>query len=257
MMKFTQVRNATVQIEYAGQRFLVDPVLAAKAAYPGFEGTLNSHIRWPTVELPFSVEQVLDVDAVIITHTHEDHWDEAAIRMIRKDMPLFVQHEADAELVREAGFSNVTILTETDRFGEVQIAITRGQHGSDATMAVLGGLLGEVSGVVLSHPDEKTVYLAGDTVWNQHVEQAIATYRPEVIILNAGDAQIPGLGAIIMGKEDTLTVHQAAPEATIITTHLEAVNHAALSRVELREFIADHNIDPFVLVPEDGESYQL
>ncbi|GAA5647823.1 MBL fold metallo-hydrolase [Vibrio proteolyticus] len=257
MMKFTQVRNATVQIEYAGQRFLVDPVLADKDAYPGFEGTLNSHIRWPTVPLPMDSAQVLDVDAIILTHTHADHWDEAAIQSVPKDMPLLVQHDADAELVRNAGFRNVSILGEQTRFGEVTLSITTGQHGSDATMALLGERLGQVSGVVFRHPSEKTTYLAGDTVWNSDVEHAIARYQPQVIILNAGDAQIPGLGAIIMGKQDTLTAHRAAPEATIIATHMEAVNHAVLSREELREFVTSHQLQQKILVPDDGDSYTL
>ena len=54
--------------------------------------------------------------------------------------------------------------------------------------------------MVFSHPDEKRLYLAGDTVWNEQVAQALHQHKPEVIILNCGDAQIPGLGSIIMGN---------------------------------------------------------
>jgi len=43
----TQVRNATLRIDYGGVRFLVDPLLADKDAYPGFEGTANSQRRNP------------------------------------------------------------------------------------------------------------------------------------------------------------------------------------------------------------------
>ena len=41
----TQVRNATLRVDYGGVRFLVDPMLADKGAYPGFEGTANA-TRW-------------------------------------------------------------------------------------------------------------------------------------------------------------------------------------------------------------------
>ena len=74
----TQVRNATVRIDYGGVRFLVDPVLADKDAYPGFEGTANSQRRNPLVPLPMPLAAIVDVDAVIVTHLHPDHWDEAA-----------------------------------------------------------------------------------------------------------------------------------------------------------------------------------
>jgi L-ascorbate metabolism protein UlaG (beta-lactamase superfamily) len=77
-MKIRQVRNATLRLDYAGTRFLIDPYLAKKDAYPGFEGTVNSHIRNPRVELKTPLEEILAVDAVIVTHTHHDHWDDAA-----------------------------------------------------------------------------------------------------------------------------------------------------------------------------------
>lgn len=90
-MKIKQVRNATLIIEYAGKTFLVDPFLAEKGAYPGFEGTANSHLRNPLVDLAVPMDEILDVDAVIVKHLHPDHWDEAAQRLVPKDMLIFAQ----------------------------------------------------------------------------------------------------------------------------------------------------------------------
>src|SRR6187399_544268 len=66
----TQVRNATVLIDYGGVRFLVDPVLADKDAYPGLEGTANSQRRNPLVPLPMPLASIVEVNAVIVTHLH-------------------------------------------------------------------------------------------------------------------------------------------------------------------------------------------
>ena len=253
-MKFTQIRNATAHIEYAGKKFLIDPVFAPKDAYPGFEGSLNSHLNWPTVELPFDIEKILDVDAIIITHTHPDHLDEAALHAIPKNMKLLVQNDEDKEFITNAGFTNITILGKNSHFEGIDLSITGGQHGSDKAMQEWGALLGKVSGVVFSHPDEKTVYLAGDTIWNAEVEKAIQEYSPQMMILNMGDAQIPGFGSIIMGKEDALRAHQASPNAQIIATHMEAVNHAALTRNELRDFVNKNDLEKYVFAPENEES---
>lgn len=52
-MKLTQIRNATLKVEYAGKKFLIDPMLSVKGAFPGFPGTLNSHVANPMVDLPY------------------------------------------------------------------------------------------------------------------------------------------------------------------------------------------------------------
>lgn len=256
-MKFTQIRNATLKLTFAGKTFLIDPMLAEKGRYPGFEGTLNSHLRNPTVDLPMQMDEILDVDAVIVTHTHPDHWDEVAVNSIPKDKLIFVQHEADANVLKKQGFTNLRLLTENTDFEGMALHKTPGQHGSDVTLSMAKDVLGDVCGVIFKHDDEKTLYLAGDTVWNAYVENSLKEHQPEIVILNAGDAQIPQLGSIIMNKEDVYEVHKAAPEAILIASHMESVNHAALSRVELRQFLVEKNITNSVLVPEDGESYSL
>lgn len=257
-MKLQQIRNATVIIDYAGKRFLVDPMLSPKGAFPAFPGTVNDHLSNPLVELPIPIEEIVDVDAVIVTHTHEDHWDETAAQQVPKNKPLFAQNERDAEAIRAAGFTDVRLLGADSEFEGIALIKTEGQHGSDEIMASPAGeLLGEVCGIVFRHPDEKTVYLAGDTVWKKYVADSLAQYQPDVAILNAGDARIPNLGAIIMGKRDVYEVHRAAPEATLIATHMESVNHATLSRDELRRFAVEKGMADQLLVPEDGETCAL
>lgn len=254
-----QIRNATLKVEYAGTTFLIDPMLAKKGAYPGFEGTYNSHLRNPLVDLPLPLEEVMKADAIIVTHTHLDHWDEVARQRLPKAMPIFVQDEKDAISIRQDGFTDVRVLTESTVFNGTRLSKTGGQHGDDKTMAVAGELLGSVAGVVFQRPGHKTVYVAGDTVWNRHVEDALQQYKPDVIILNTGYARIQGLeGSIIMGKEDLLRAHQAAPKAMVIGTHMEAVNHGMQTRKELRDFIAEKGMDAQrVRVPADGEIYHF
>lgn len=256
-MKITQIRSATLIVEYAGSKFLVDPMLAPKDTYPGFPGTPNNHLRNPTVELVTPMADILAVDAVIVTHTHPDHWDLTAQALIPKTRPIYVQDAQDAEIVQSAGFNDVRILGEGSSFDGITLTKTNGQHGSDVAVRAIGALLGEVSGVIFEHPDEKTVYLAGDTVWNEHVKLNLVKYLPDVVILNSGDAQFLGLGPIIMDKKDVLSVHQAAPNATLVATHMEGVNHALLKRTELRAFADQQGMAHRLHVPEDGETVTL
>ncbi|MEE5128014.1 MBL fold metallo-hydrolase [Pseudomonas alliivorans] len=256
-----QVRNATVKISYGGTTFLIDPMLAKKGTYPGFENTYRSNLRNPLVDLTESPTKVIaGIDAVIVTHTHLDHWDDAAQKALPKDIPLFTQHEEDAQLIRSQGFKNVRVLTDEAEFGGVKITKAGGQHGTDEMYAAppLAKLLGEAMGVVFQAPGYKTLYLAGDTIWRKEVDQTIEKYHPEVIVLNAGKAKVNGFeGAIIMGEEDVLRASQAAKNAKIVAVHMDAVNHMSLTREELRTYVKKQGIETRVDIPEDGASLEF
>ncbi len=253
-MQIRQIRNATLIVTYAGKRILMDPWFAPKGAIPGFEGTPNSHLRNPTVELPVPVDELTDVDAVILTHVHPDHWDETAAAALRKDVPFFVQHFGDREVIKASGFTDVRVLTGNPEFDGIKIIKTNGQHGSDALLQAAYDLLGEVCGVILKHPSEKCLYLAGDTVFNAYVEGNLKTFCPDVVVLNCCDAQVTGFGSIIMSKEDVQEVCRQSPAATVVASHMEAVNHATLTRSELRQYLSDQGLAHRVLVPDDGET---
>lgn len=253
-MEIQQIRNATLVVEYAGKKFLIDPMLAEKGAYPPFPNAPRQDQNNPLVELPTSVDNIIkEIDAVIVTHLHYDHWDEAAKKRLPKDIKLFSQNEEDAAEIRNAGFKNVEVLTKDTVFEGIQLIKTKGEHGRGEVLK----LAGLVCGVVFKHQSEKTLYVAGDTVWYDAVQEEINTHQPEIIVVNGGDNQFYEGGSLIMGKEDIYETYKAAPKAKIIVSHMEAVNHWGLSKEELKSFINEKGIASHVLVPENGESYSF
>ena len=255
-ISYQHIRNATAKIEMAGSTFLVDPYLAPKGSYAGFEGTINSQKRNPLIDMKEPVEKVLEgVDAVIVTHTHDDHWDEYAQKVLPKTLPIFVQNAGDAQIIRSQGFKDVRVVGKNTEFNQVKLSKTGGQHGTDQMYAIpqLVELAGEAMGVVMQADGEKTLYIVGDTIWNEEVEFALNRYKPEIIVMNTGYAQVEGNpDGIIMGKADVAKARQAAPKADIITVHMDAVNHAAVTSDEMRKFVKENKLSK-VAVPKEGE----
>ena len=255
-ISYQHIRNATAKIEMAGSTFLVDPYLAPKGSYAGFEGTINSQKRNPLIDMKEPVEKVLEgVDAVIVTHTHADHWDEYAQKVLPKTLPIFVQNAGDARIIRSQGFKDVRVVGKNTEFNKVKLSKTGGQHGTDQMYAIpqLAELAGEAMGVVMQADGEKTLYIVGDTIWNEEVDFALNRYKPEVIVMNTGYAQLQGFSdSIIMGKADVAKARQAAPKADIITVHMDAVNHTAVTSDEMRKFVKENKLNK-VAVPREGE----
>lgn len=253
-MNIKQIRNATLVVEYAGKKFLIDPMLAGKGAYPPFPNSLRQDQFNPLVSLPTSIENIIhDIDAVIVTHLHLDHFDDVAKEVLPKDIKMFVQNEEDAAEVEKAGFKNVEVLQEDTAFESIQLVKTKGEHGRGEILK----LAGLVCGVVFKHSNEKTLYIAGDTVWYNAIQEVIDLHKPDMIVVNGGNNQFFEGGSLLMGKEDIYEVYKAAPNAKIIVVHMEAVNHWELSREELKRFIDEKEISSSVSVPDDGESYTL
>ncbi|MBG9589087.1 MBL fold metallo-hydrolase [Cytobacillus firmus] len=253
-MDIQQIRNATLVVNYAGKKFLIDPFLAEKGTYPPFPNSLRQDQNNPLTELPASIDEIIhNVDAVIVTHLHLDHFDDAAKQALPKDIKMFVQNEEDAAEVKNTGFNNIEALHENTVFGDIQLIKTKGEHGRGEILK----LAGLVCGVVFKHHSEKTLYVAGDTVWYDAVQEVIKKHSPEVIVVNGGDNQFLEGGSLVMGKEDIYEVSKTAPDAKIISVHMEAVNHWTLSKEELKSYSKDKGFSDKLLVPEDGESYSF
>lgn len=263
-LTFQQIRNATGRIVYSGLTLLIDPILAPKGEYPGFELAKTPErkaMRNPLIELPVPVEEVLkDLEAVILTHTHLDHWEAHAARLIPKYIPVFVQHAADKKLVQSQGFIDVRVVGINTPFKGITITKTGGQHGSDEMFAVptIAEFLDESMGFVLRAPGQKTVYFAGDTRWHEYVELALTKYKPDYVVLNTGEATYDGFdGSLIMGTEDVKKCYDFCKTVKIITVHMDAINHCICTKAIMRKFVEENKLGDRVLVPSDGEILTL
>ena len=266
-MKIQQIRNATLKINYAGNIILVDPWLIGGQKFGRFvdipgkpfhtPDPVREQIPMPIYDLPMPVEEILrDVDFYVLTHIHPDHIDMAPDGTIGapldKNLPIFAQNSDDAEVLKRSGFTNIKILNEVrdENFCcNIKITKTYARHGITVP-------LGEACGFVLESPDEKTLYVAGDTIWYGGVQSALERFRPDVVVLNACAAELVGNGRLIMNDENIACVHETLPTAQIVVSHMDNVAHATITRHEMRGLLARRGVENYFM-PADGETLEF
>ena len=250
-MKIQLIRHATLIISVNNKRILVDPMLSQVGSLAPIENVPNQNFN-PLVELPISIDKITNCDAILVTHTHRDHFDDAAVKLLSKSIPIFCQPEDEAKL-QSYGFCYVHPINDIYVWNNISFNRTKGKHGHGAIAVVMA----PVSGFVISCPEEPILYVAGDTVWCKEVEASIEKFKPEVIICNCGGAQFSYGEPITMTTDDIHELSNRYANIKIIAVHMDAWNHCRLSREMLKHYINYNNIKNEILIPEDGEEIAL
>ncbi len=186
-MQIRLLRHATLVVNFKSVNLLVDPMLSRAGEMDPVSNAANNR-RIPLVELPLTDaelgELVGQMDAVLVTHIHRDHWDARARELLPKSLPIICQ-PGDESKIREAGFTAVTPVADEYEWRGIRFQRTGGRHGTGE----IGKQMGKVSGFVLSAAGEPKLYIAGDTIWCDPVADALHEYNPGVVVVNAGAAQ--------------------------------------------------------------------
>lgn len=265
-------RNATAKLRYAGLTLLLDPMLSKKGELPSFAGIAPN----PTVNLPVSVDEITKgVDAVIVSHMHEDHFDDAAAAIIDNNIPIITpRNHAPVSLsdpsvtishkqsLIDYGFTDVR---EMDADGSNSITfqgVTLTQVWALHGKGHVGELMGGVNGIIFSAPGMPTIYWAGDTILNvAEVEPILATYKPDIVIAHTGGPVVEALSPEILlmdaveGVEFAKLASRYNPEVQIIAIHMEALDHCFSTRAHLqREFEKlGTSFQERLIIPQDGD----
>lgn len=254
-MEIQLLRHATLLVTIGGRRLLVDPMLSSAGAMDPVANAGNDR-RIPLVDLPLTEGELagllVSLDAIVVTHTHRDHWDARAAELLPHNLPVFCQ-PTDATAIAHAGFADVRPVETVVVWEDLTIERTDGRHGTGE----IGAKMGTVSGFVLRAPEEPVLYIAGDTIWCDEVDIALASHQPDAVVLNAGAAQFLVGDPITMTADDVLSVCRAVPDVQIVAVHFETVNHCRLTRDGLQEALERAGLQERVSIPWDGERLQF
>ncbi len=244
-MQLQLIRNATMKIKYSGITFLTDPMLYERGRIRSFAGIAPN----PTVDLPISIEEILSgIDAVLLTHTHPDHFDEKAAEVLPKDTLIFAKPN-DEGVLKTYGFNNVVIVNDFVIYENIKIVRTDGEHGT----GVIREMMGDVCGFILKNDDEPTVYWVGDSIYCDAVKESMK-YEPDIVITHSGGATKPGYPPIIMDENQTSEFMSDFNDTKVIAVHMESLDHCVTTRNILINKFIDSSINKNrYFVPADGE----
>lgn len=144
--RVTYVGHATVLLELDGARLITDPVLRS------WVGPLRRQGAPPPPDVAD------DIDAVLISHLHQDHADLPSLRRFRRDVPLLVPPGATA-LFEGQGFVAVSELAagESRQIRGVSVTATEARHSVERRSVSET----EAIGFLIGGP--RRIYFAGDT----------------------------------------------------------------------------------------------
>ena len=244
------IRSSTMLITFSGKLFLTDPMFGSKYSYD----TIGGKSKNPTIDLPFNItESFLNkIDYILISHTHIDHFDPEAIKIIPKNKSIFCQPE-DFENIKNLGFNNVKILNDSITIeNNIEIIRTKGKHGSGG----IENYMGPVSGFIFKNLNELTLYWIGDSILCNEVKDVLKINKPNIVISHSCGAKIPGYEdfPIIMNTSDTNNIILNYNISKVIAVHMESLDHCSITRKELRDNSILKGIsENQLIIPKDGD----
>ncbi|MBV8828885.1 MAG: metal-dependent hydrolase [Acidobacteriaceae bacterium] len=186
MIQITWLGHATFELRFpSGEVLVTDPWIEGNPAYP------KDH-------------KIEKVDAISLSHAHFDHANDV-LPLAKKFSPKIVAIFETTSYFEKKGAKNTIGMNKggTVDLGFVKLTMTDALHSNaikDGDQLIYAG---EAAGYVLTLPDGRRAYFAGDTAIFPGMELIATLYQPELAFLPIGD-------------HFTMDPHQAAHAARML-----------------------------------------
>jgi N-acyl-phosphatidylethanolamine-hydrolysing phospholipase D len=263
-MRLQWVGGPTTRIALGSFRLLTDPMLSqGPAAF-----IMNGHPSTGEDNVPIARRSSLppvevdDLDLVLASHLHSDHFDAPAVERLDKGLPV-IAPAANVPQLRNWGFSQVDGLDwrqerSWHKNGERLRAVALPAHHSHD--AQVSHELGVVNGYLLEHSSDEAsvrIYWTGDTVWFDELT-LLAEEVPDVDLL------LPHLGGVgkdgpwglmsLDAAEGTRMVRTLRPRA-VIPIHHSTFSHYAEPISEFAQALASSDYTGQLVVLDEGQAW--
>jgi L-ascorbate metabolism protein UlaG (beta-lactamase superfamily) len=215
----TFVGTATTLLRLGSFTLLTDPnfLHAGEAAYLGY-GLWTRRRTQPAMD----IDELPDLDAVVLSHLHGDHFDRIAKARLPRSIPIVSTPEAARRLERNWRFRD-TIAMQTwanieFRKGDETVRVTSvpAQHGPDGIHLLLPQTMGSVIDWEIGGERRLRLYITGDTLYRQWLRQ-IPERLPgiDTMLVHLGGTRVLGLLLTMNGPQGADLVELIDPPLTV------------------------------------------
>jgi L-ascorbate metabolism protein UlaG (beta-lactamase superfamily) len=250
-LRVTWLGHSSSLVELEGRRFLIDPVWAERASPAQWFGPRRFFAP------PLALDDLPSLDAVLLSHDHYDHLDEATVRTLgARGLRFVAPIGVGARLVRWGiPAAQVTEVSwwESVAFGAVQVTATPARHFSGRSPIFVDRDRSLWCGYALGGTTRR-LYYAGDTAMSGDFPDIGAALGPF-------DATLMEIGAysqlwpdVHIGPEQAIAAHVQARGGVFIPVHwgtFDLAMHGWTEPVE-RVLVAAARAGVRVLVPRPG-----
>lgn len=251
----TYIGGPTALLEIDGIRFLTDPTFDPG----GSEYKTSVYTLHKTAGPAIKKELLGRIDVVLLSHDHHfDNLDNAGRGLLPRS-GMVLTTGAGSERLR----GNSRSIAPWERIelkgpagGRLIVTGTPARHGPQ------DGDRGPVTGFAITRGEtsyESAVYVSGDTVWYEGVEEVARRFHVKAAILNMGAARVKEVGPahLTFTGEEGVNAARAFPDAVIMPLHYEGWTHFSESRTEIDSAFESAGIKERLLWPEPGVTISL
>ncbi len=241
--KVTFIGHSTLLIEAAGKKILTDPWFH-EPVYGGIY-----HRRPPGIPL----ENLADVDMILISHGHKDHYDEKALERLNDNALIILPDDKLVKRAGELGFSRAEKLEPWQKKTEGGLTVTAvpAKHPTYQVGYVITG-------------EGKTYYFAGDTRNVPEISAMAEQFKIDVALLPIAGLKMLFFIRAVMRPEDAAGAAKALDVKVLIPIHYDMnikstaklmISQTANSLDKLREAMKKEGCSAELVVLNEGESY--
>ncbi|MBI3451470.1 MAG: MBL fold metallo-hydrolase [Rhodospirillales bacterium] len=232
-IEITWLGGATMAIRFNALTILTDPTFGdgAEAFMMGDPNEMFDLKVGPTIKAhrrltPFPGIALGTVDLVLLSHAHEDHFDQKAQADLNPALPMILPI-ADVDQVKAKGFKNLDGVKwgETRKIdarpGQVTITAIPAHHSRNPQMEKYVGV-GNGYWIEFSNGAwKRTVYWTGDAFPTADVVKTIRNLgKPDIMVAHLGGVGTTGpLGQVSMGAEDVVALAAEIQPRKVLPIH--------------------------------------